>query len=366
MADELRILYSEEYIYHIAQCLFEEGDVNPEEFGRYILSSPWADMTLKERMARLTDGLVHFLKGSYTENIEVLKHLLPRVSGDAQKYADMLSMFIPDYTVQAGFENTVQSLEALAYFTSHGTSSEFAIRPFLKKDPVFVMKYMLDWAHHEDENIRRFASEGCRPRLPWAMALPAFKQDPALILPILVLLRSDDSVFVQKSVANNLNDIAKDNPQTVLDFAESWLGSHKNTNWIVKHGCRTLLKQGNRHALSLFGSSPVKIENSLLTLKDKDIHFGESLHFSFKVLMKGKLPENLRIEYAIDFMKSNGKTARKVFKISESTPKSANIQREKAHKFIDYSTRKHYGGSHGLAILLNGQEISHQEFRLIK
>ncbi|MBL4905823.1 MAG: hypothetical protein JKX94_00090 [Sneathiella sp.] len=144
------------------------------------------------------------------------------------------------------------------------------------------------------------------------------------------------------------------------------VGQNKNTDWIIKHGCRTLLKQGNLQALSLFGSSPVKIEEYRLTLANDTVHFGQSVEFSFEASLAGKLPTNLRIEYAIDFMKSNGKTARKIFKISESSPSSGAIALKKAHKFVDYSTRKHYGGSHGVAILLNGQEVSHREFSLIK
>ncbi|MBL4905822.1 MAG: DNA alkylation repair protein [Sneathiella sp.] len=227
MADELRALYSKEYISHIAHCLKEEGDVNPQEFIAFILASPWEELALKQRMARLTDGLDHFLTGSYSDDLSILKRLLPRISGDVQKYADMLSMFVPDFTVVKGLNDVDQSLEALVYFTAHGTSSEFAIRPFIKRDAEKVMTRMLDWASHPDPNVRRFASEGCRPRLPWAMALPDFKKDPSLILPILEKLRTDDSKFVQKSVANNLNDIAKDNPDIVLNFADKWLAKIK-------------------------------------------------------------------------------------------------------------------------------------------
>lgn len=366
MAEELRALYSVDYISHIAHCLAAEADIDPEKFVAFTLADPWNDMSLKERMARLTDGLVHFLPGPFENDITILKRLLPQVSGDVQKYADMLSMFVPDYAVAKGLEKPDLSLDALMHFTDLGTSSEFAIRPFILRAPETVLEEMLVWASHDSADIRRFASEGCRPRLPWAMALPPLKKDPSPLLPILETLRADSSKFVQKSVANNLNDISKDNPEFVLSFADKWLGSDENTDWIIKHGCRTLLKQGNTRALALFGSAAIKVDNPALTLQETNIPFGESVVFSFEAMIDGELPDNLRLEYAIHFMKSNGKTSRKVFKISEKKPVSNVIKLRKAHKFIDYTTRKHYGGKHGVTIIVNGIDVSNHDFLLLK
>ena len=85
-------------------------------------------------------------------------------------------------------------------------------------------------------------SEGCRSRLPWAVALPSFKKDPSKVLEVLELLKDDDSKYVQKSVANNINDISKDNPNIVIDIVKRWKNHSKNRDWILKHGSRTLIK----------------------------------------------------------------------------------------------------------------------------
>ncbi|MEH6404107.1 MAG: hypothetical protein V7750_12080, partial [Sneathiella sp.] len=143
-----------------------------------------------------------------------------------------------------------------------------------------------------------------------------------------------------------------------------WFGSDKNTDWIIKHGCRTLLKQGNIRALALFGSSPVEISDAALTLEKDHIDFGNSVEFTFQAILAGDLPETLRIEYAIDFMKANGKTSRKVFKISETKPSTVNLKIKKSHKFINYTTRKHYAGQHCVSIILNGQEFQRHPFML--
>jgi 3-methyladenine DNA glycosylase AlkC len=99
------------------------------------------------------------------------------------------------------------------------------------------MRYLYTRAEVQNHDVRRLASEGCRPRLPWAMALPQFRKDPSPALPILEKLKNDESDYVRKSVANNLNEISKDHPQLVLDICERWYGQTANTDWLVKHAC---------------------------------------------------------------------------------------------------------------------------------
>ncbi|MCG8490549.1 MAG: DNA alkylation repair protein [Sneathiellales bacterium] len=358
MATELRLCYSADYLDHVALSLSQLTQISTSDFVAFVTAGSWADMALKERAGRLTDALIQFLPGPFEADLEILKALLPEITGDQFKYADMLAMFVPDYVERKGSDNAQLSIEALAVLTRLGTTSELAIRPFILRDPHHVMAHMLTWAEHEHHHVRRFASEGCRPRLPWAIALPEFKKDPSLVLPILETLKADDSKFVQKSVANNLNDIAKDNPDKVLDFAEKWIDTHPNTNWIIKHGCRTLLKAGNSRALALFGASPVQVKHCVLELSATEIRLGNDLNFSFTAELEGKLPATLRIDYAVDFMKANGKQSRKVFRLSEEKTGSKQISVAKKHPFTDFTTRKHYAGEHGLSIILNGQEVA--------
>lgn len=364
MATELRLCYSAEYLDHVARSLSQLTPLSTKDFVAFVTAENWADMALKERARRLTDALIQFLPGPFEADLEILKALLPEITGDQFKYADMLAMFVPDYVERTGLEEAQLSIDTLAILTRLGTTSELAIRPFILKDPEHVMAHMLKWADHDHHHVRRFASEGCRPRLPWAIALPEFKKDPSLVLPILEVLKADDSKFVQKSVANNLNDIAKDNPDKVLDFAEKWIDTHPNTNWIIKHGCRTLLKAGNTRALALFGASPVTVKQCTFELSATEIALGNHLHFTFNAELKGKLPETLRIDYAVDFMKANGKQSRKVFRISEENPAPSRISVNKKHPFTDFTTRKHYAGEHGLSIILNGQEVASETLLL--
>jgi len=175
----------------------------------------------------------------------------------------------------------------------------------------------------------------------------------------------DESEYVRRSVANNLNDISKDNPQTVLRWAEQWLGDNKETDRVIKHACRSLLKQGDTRALSLFGFTKA----NHITLKKFDVQskvcLGEKLHFSFLLKSQSAHLGRCRIEFAIDFMKANGKQGRKVFKISEGEYPEQEKLVSRYFSFKEISTRKYYAGQHCLTIIVNGVDQSTKHFQLI-
>jgi hypothetical protein len=199
------------------------------------------------------------------------------------------------------------------------------------------------------------------------MALPDFKKNPAPILPILELLKDDSSEYVRKSVANNLNDISKDHPNLVLEIAGKWLGNNKNRDWIVKHACRTLLKQGNSEAMLLFGfGNPDAVEVTNLAMKDASIKIGNSSFFQFDLQHSMAKEVKLRLEYGIYYMKSNGKQNRKVFKISENKYEPNKVYTiQKQQHFKELTTRKHYVGAHRISIIVNGEEKVFGDFELV-
>ncbi|MFC2146316.1 DNA alkylation repair protein [Acidobacteriota bacterium] len=324
-------------------------EFDTEKFVNLIFNDEWESKELKEKMHHTTICLHETLPGNYKQALNILVKIAPTIKG-------FEAMVLPDYVEQYGMGNWDLSLPALGHFTKF-SSSEFAIRPFLLKDPKRVMAYMNEWAEDKNENVRRFASEGCRPRLPWAMALPDFKKDPGLILPILEKLKNDESDSVRRSVANNLNDISKDHPGLILDICERWYGQSERTNWIVKHACRTLLKSGNKRALLLFGygDSP-QMSIDKIKLGEKTVMIGKYLLFSFQLIMATKKASKVRLEYRVDFMKAKGKQSGKVFKITENTYKPGIHSFSRKHSFADMSTRKHYEGEHGITIIVNGDE----------
>lgn len=315
------------------------------KFLSLIYDKDWQKRELKDKMRQTTICLHKTLPEEYSHAIEILMNSSGKIKG-------FEVMVLPDYVELYGKEDWELSMKALGHFTRFG-SSEFAIRPFLDKEPGKTMKQMLLWTDDKSENVRRFASEGCRPRLPWAMALPKFKKDP--------------SEFVRKSVANNLNDISKDNPEKVLGICEKWHGKSIRTDWIIKHGCRTMLKAGNKRAMILFGfGDPVNITVENLVLNRKKIKIGEELQFSFNLNIKEAKPVKARLEYKVDFIKANGKTSPKIFQIIEQDYKPGIHIIKRRRSFADMSTRKHYPGEHRLTFIVNGEEKGSVKFFLDK
>jgi 3-methyladenine DNA glycosylase AlkC len=274
-------------------------------------------------------------------------------------------MFFPDFIEVYGLDDFDISAKALEHFTQY-SSSEFAVRPFIVKYPKQMLAQHKKWAQHKNHHVRRLASEGIRPRLPWAMALPEFKKDPKPILPILELLKNDESEYVRKSVANCLNDISKDHPDVLLQTVNNWKGNSKVTDWIVKHASRGLLKQGNVDALKTFGlNEQVHAKVTQLKISKNTLKIGDEFSFETSILLLDKTSHDIRVEYNIYFMKSNGKHAPKIFQIGTYllNPKQE-ITIKRKHKFADLTTRKHYTGEHALAIVINGKELTKQAFML--
>lgn len=324
-----------------------------------VLDDHFEGLELKARMRHVTLQLREHLPKRYKTALNVLTKAAPSVKG-------FEAMCLPDFVELYGLDDWELSLDAMALFTKY-SSSEFAIRPFIIEDPKRAMAFLKKLAGDKDPKVRRFASEGCRPRLPWAMAIPAFKKDPTPILPVLEKLKADDSESVRKSVANNLNDISKDHPKLVLDLCERWQGKSDRTDWIVKHACRTMLKAGDSRAMSLFGFGDLnRIRVRDLTLDKTKIAIGKHARFTFTLDVGTKKACDVRVEYAVTFAKAGGKTSKKVFKIHEKKYAPGKHTVAKKHSFVDMSTRKHHPGTHRIAVIVNGVEMAAQSVILTK
>ncbi|QDR82952.1 DNA alkylation repair protein [Sporomusa termitida] len=325
----------------------------------------WDQLALKARMRRITTALGLYLPSSYEEALRILYAIDESCSGFPY-------LFFPDFVAVYGQaeEHWDLSMQALARFTVQ-SSSEFAVRPFLLREPQRMMQQMAKWAKHPNEHVRRLASEGCRPRLPWGEALTMFKHDPALVLQVLELLKTDPSPYVRKSVANNLNDIAKDHPALVLATARRWQGVHPHTDWIVRHGCRTLIRNAEPEALALFGyaepaGAAALTAGAALTAFPPVLPGGGSCELRYELAIREGEPAHIRIEYGIDFVKARGHTVRKLFLLSDKTvPGGAHLTGVRTHNWSDLTTRRHYPGRHRITLLVNGQEVAYSEVTLV-
>lgn len=359
MAEPLKNMYTEEFLRLLGdrvQTAYSSFDTSG--FIRQVMDGKWDELELKERMRRISLTLKAFLPSRYEEALDILFAIDEHCSGFPY-------LFFPDFVevYGQGEEHWDLSMKALERFTCK-SSAEFAVRPFLLREPERMMRQMMAWAGHQSEHVRRLASEGCRPRLPWGQALPMFKRDPAPVLAVLELLKADPSLYVRKSVANNLNEIAKDHPDIIIATARRWKGTHPDTDWIVRHGCRTLIRKSSPEVMALFGYAnemdgvPLVTQASFTT-DPAVLKLGDSCELSYVIQLREGEPVRVRIEYGIDFVKARGQVSRKLFLLSDKIVSGGTrLTGTRTHRFADLTTRRHYPGMHRIALLVNGQEAA--------
>lgn len=366
MAEPLKLIYNNRFLDQYCSVLSSVIiGFDPDSFRSKVLSDEWDGFELKQRMQHLTLVTGDVLPECFKDKMDCIIKIIEKLRSLGVKDQNFEYIFLADIVPMYGLDDLNTSIKAIEDITQF-TSFEFAGRAFFVHHPQQMMAQMLKWSQHKNPNVRRYASEGCRPRLPWGLQLKEFVKDPSPIIPILEKLKDDPSEYVRKSVANNLNDISKDHPQLIIDIIKKWKGASKNTDWILKHAARTLLKKGHDEVLDLFGT-PTNLSYELLRFQiDKtSIALGDTLGFEFEILNNENTPANFRVEYLIEFVKSNGQTSRKIFKICESkVSPNDTLSGARRHKFIDLTTRKHYAGTHSIALVVNGVENTRLSFEL--
>ncbi len=326
-------------------------------------------LELKQRIYHIIDAMHQFLPEDFNQTADLLLNI--KMHWDYGDANDPLRGFaawaVTDYVAAHGLQHPEKSLQLLEYLTSL-FSSEFAVRFFILNHYELSYQKLLKWAEHDDEHIRRLASEGCRPRLPWGMRLQQFCDEPKPLIAILEKLKSDNSEYVRRSVANNLNDISKDNPQVVLKLCKQWSkGASKETQWIIKHATRTLVKDGHPEVFALLGySNKPKIKIDQLQVDKPKIKLGESIQFNFVLQSTAKTKQKIVIDYAIHHVKASGNTSAKVFKLKTlELTAGESITLIKVQSFKKITTRKYYSGKHKIELLVNGVSRGSVDFELL-
>ncbi|HEV7306906.1 DNA alkylation repair protein [Ensifer sp.] len=320
-------------------------------------------LELMQRSLQIRDALVETLPQRFALAAPVLASCLPNDHTPGLSGWSLLP--VSQYIALRGLDDFDLSLSMLKVLTPHFTA-EFGIRVFIDRDQERALQTISRWVADANHHVRRLASEGTRPRLPWAMRLPKLIRDPGPILPILTALIDDPEDYVRRSVANSLNDIAKDHPDIVVDFVARHIGTASpERRQLLRHASRTLLKQGHPAALSNFGfAAPAGID-ARLVLDRSQIILGESLNLRLAVSHDADTSQKVIIDYAVHHRKANGTTSPKVFKwTSTMLAPGAWIEIEKRHAIRPITTRRYYPGSHRIVVLVNGQEAAVADFDL--
>ena len=330
-------------------------------------------LELKERSRQIESALADYLPADFRLAGEIIGTMLD-TENDAELapagVADgglkgIALMPVADYVAQYGQDHVEQSLALLKEITKRCTS-EFAIRPFLVQHPERTLAALGEWARDANQHVRRLVSEGSRPRLPWGMRLSAFVEDPSPVLPLLEALKDDPEEYVRRSVANNLNDIAKDHPDLVAEIAARWLkGASKERSRLVRHACRTLVKQGHPATLAALGFGAAKVTLEELKVTTPNVQLGEKLCFDAALRSDGDGDQNLIVDYVIHHRKANGETSPKVFKWKTLTLAAGKTHTAtRRHSIKPITTRKYYAGTHFVELQVNGQVMGRESFEL--
>ena len=317
-----------------------------------------AERELLARLHRTAEAFHLALPISLDEQIKVLRAHAPQIGHN------FVGIWPSAHVARHGLDQPATALKALRFLTRFG-SAEFAIRAFIIRDQPGTFAELRKWAEDTDEHVRRLASEGSRPRLPWGGNLQSLITDPSPTLPILTALRADPSLYVRKSVANHLNDITKDHPERVLDFVATWDRTKPRTAWIVRHALRTLIKRGHPRALSLLGAgNPPKLD-AKFKVSPARLVLGSTLELTARLTSTQARAQSLIVDYVVHYARNSGATVGKVFKWKRLTLGAGEtVTLSKRQVIRDFSTRRHHVGRHLVELQINGRRLAEGAFFL--
>ncbi|GAA3697828.1 DNA alkylation repair protein [Nonomuraea antimicrobica] len=335
------------------------------------LAAAWAPFDRDRFVARALAGLDGLeLKGRVAHVAAALHDALPLPYPQAAELVRECAGHVPldlwsgwpatEHTAVQGLGHLRAAMDTLAVLTPFATG-EFAVRPFLRHHRDDALKIMFEWAESPDEHLRRLASEGSRPRLPWAGRVE-WLMSPGPTLPLLDRLRDDPSEYVRRSVANHVNDLAKDHPDEALGLLARWRsdgGSHVER--VLRHAVRGLLRAGHPEALALVGATPGSGSVDALTLESGTVAVGERLGFTVAVTSGAAGP--VLLKYAIRRAGS-----RRVFHLGqrEAGGPGETFTLRKSHSFRPVTTRDEPPGDRELDVIVNGRVAASVPFTLVR
>ncbi|MCL6709925.1 DNA alkylation repair protein [Pseudomonas sp. R2.Fl] len=364
MAEPLKHLIGQHTARGVAQALSRaRPGFDAEAFLTDILPRIEA-LELMQRGQLIAEAMGNHLPQDFSKVAPILRACLPKDGRPGLSGWALLSF--NQYVAARGLDHPEIALDLLKALTPHFTA-EFGIRPFIAREQQRALAIIAGWTGDPDRHVRRLASEGTRPRLPWAMRLPALVRDPAPILPILTALMDDPEDYVRRSVANNLNDIAKDHPDLVAGFVERHrTGASPERLWLLRHASRTLIKKGHEKALANFGFAPLSDVSAELVLANDRVGFPGELAFDVTLVNSGEGPRTVMLDYVVHHRKKDGSQTPKVFKgRSLALPAGETLTVAKRHAFRPITTRVYYPGRHRLEIMLNGRSVAEAGFDLV-
>jgi len=325
-------------------------------------------LEMKARITHISGVMQRFIPASYPDALAMVQAAILLDDDDGKpRLGGFAAWPLLDWVETQGLGHPEISLAALHRMTGRFTA-EFAIRPYLEKHTELCLETLPVWATDPDPHVRRLVSEGTRPRLPWGRRLALFMADPAPVLELLEVLKDDPEEYVRRSVANNLNDIAKDHPDLAASVAAHWMkNATPDRQRLVKHGLRTLVKQGHTGALEALGYTTRPEVEVRFATGAKMVRLGEDLTLEATITSTGKKAQKLVVDFVVHYRKANGTLAPKIFKWKVlDLPPGGQAVLKKRQRMVSRSVRNLYPGKHAVGVLVAGRERASREFRLTR
>jgi len=366
MAEPLKEMFNKAAVDWLAARLVSAWpDFPVAGFKRAILADLPA-LELIARVERIAGEMRATLPADFRKSVKIVTRALgdPPPPGDGTDFGSFRILPCHRFVALSGLDHADHALGYFADATRH-FSAEFDVRPFIQRDQARVLGVMRRWADDRDWRVRRLASEGSRPRLPWGLRLQGLVKDPTPLLPILESLRDDPIEAVRRSVANSLNDVAKDHPDLAVEVLSSWR-KRADRAPLIRHALRHLVKQGHAGALAMMGADrDATFKVRALSLAATDLAIGETLVIDLTLRNSGKTPALAIIDYAVHHLGARGDLRPKVFKwkqVELAPGETAVLTRR--HSLKPVTTRRYYPGRQKLDIRVNGRILAEADFIL--
>ena len=359
MAEPLKTYFGPDVPARIADMIQNVDGAFPREAFLVDALDGFEALELTPRARHIAVALGRHLPRDYEQAVEILiASLGPKLEAAELTGMDVF-VYLPHvfYVAEFGVEHFEASMRA-QYELTQRFSAEYSIRVFLERYPERTLDRLGEWVFDSNVHVRRLVSEGTRPRLPWAPRLRAFQADPRPVLGLLELLKDDPELYVRRSVANNLNDIGKDNPAALIETCRRWTqDATAERRWLIRHALRSAVKRGDPEALEIlgYGQATAAVVRDVRVVPAV-VPIGESVTFTVGLTNQGSTTERLLVDLRVHFVKANGRPSPKVFKLKELdlTP-HASAELTKTISLAQHTTRTHYPGTHRAEVLVNGR-----------
>ena len=374
MAEPFKNLLNAELVHEAARQLARHAPGMDAQALADTATRGLADLEMKARAMQIASALEAALPPRFADAADVIEAALaPAEAGDAMAQLQGLQQGlrgwilwpVGEFVARRGLAEPERALRALHAITQRFTA-EFAIRPFIVQHPALVFETLARWTTDPSHHVRRLVSEGSRPRLPWGLQLKSLIRDPGPTLPLLRALQDDPSEYVRRSVANHLNDIAKDHPALVAQWLHEHLpGASPERRALLRHASRTLVKDGDAAVLGAWGLGAPFRGEARLAVSPARIRLGEVVTLSLQLHARATQAQRLVVDYAVHHVKADGSTSPKVFKgWTLELPPRGRVQLEKRHAVKPITTRRYFAGRHRVVVQVNGRVVAEGAFEL--